>query len=148
MRTNLDIFRHNGFPTVLEHLLGQFEPTRFAPALDVEETKDHYIVRADLPGLKKEDIRIEAHEGVLEVSGERKSETKESGENRFFQERVYGKFQRSLRLPLDANLEKIEALYKDGVLTVAVSKTAEKTPLKVNVKTEDQEGFFSRLQKN
>jgi HSP20 family protein len=105
----------------------------FVPSLDVQETESNYVVHADVPGIKKEDIKVEAKEGVLNITGERKYEHSENKEGKFFQERSFGKFSRSIRLPLDANFESIGASYKDGVLTIQVPKLAEKKAQEVKV---------------
>jgi HSP20 family protein len=103
------------------------------PALDVQENKDSFIVRTELPGLKLEDIEVSLHEGALLISGERKVEKVEEGVEVHRQERSYGKFQRALTLPTPVAADKITAQYKDGVLTVTLPKTEEAKPKKIDV---------------
>ena len=107
--------------------------TTWAPALDVYEDKDNFVVHTELPGLNREDIDVSLQDGVLAISGERKTEEKgNEGEIRR-QERFYGKFQRSLTLPTPVAADKVKAVYKDGVLTVTVPKAEEAKPKKIDV---------------
>ena len=105
----------------------------WAPALDVQEDKDNYVFRAELPGLKREDIDVSLQDGVLVISGERKAEKVEEGVEVHRQERHYGKFQRALTLPTPVAADKITAQYKDGVLTVTLPKVEEAKPKKIDV---------------
>lgn len=116
-------------------------PTRTAeslsdwtPALDAHEDKDKYTVSLEVPGLRKEDITVSVHDGVLTVSGERKSEkdVKEGTVHRT--ERFYGKFSRSVSLPTAVRSDKVGAVYKDGILTVEIPKAEEAKPKTVEVK--------------
>jgi len=106
----------------------------WTPSLDAHEDKDKYTVAVEIPGLKKEDIAVSVHDGVLTVSGERKSETdvKEGTVHR--RERFYGKFSRSVSLPSAVRADKVGAAYKDGVLTVEIPKAEEAKPKTVEVK--------------
>lgn len=104
-----------------------------SPAVDVFDDKDSLVVKAELPGLKKEEINLSLHEGVLTLSGERKSEQK-SGEGQTFRsERTFGKFERSITLPAAVDSSKVTASYKDGVLTVALPKAEEAKPKQIQV---------------
>lgn len=94
----------------------------FLPTCDVEEMDDHYLLTVDLPGVKKDDIRVELHSNTLTVSGERKSESREKRKNNCRSEREYGYFERSFRLPDEVNPEKISTEYQDGVLRVEIPK--------------------------
>ena len=107
--------------------------TGWAPALDVQEDKDTFNVRVELPGLKREDIDVSLQDGALVISGERKSEKIEEGVSVHRQERYYGKFQRALTLPEPVAASKVKADYKDGVLTVTLPKTEEAKPKKIDV---------------
>ncbi|WP_246845864.1 Hsp20/alpha crystallin family protein [Bdellovibrio sp. ZAP7] len=90
----------------------------FSPSVDIEEKENAYIVTTDLPGFKKEDIKIEMADNVLTISGER---IKEAGDKKY-SERSWGKFQRTFSLPVHVAGDKIEASYKDGVLEVTLPK--------------------------
>ncbi len=107
--------------------------TSWAPALDVHEDRAAYVVRIELPGLKREDIDVSLHDGALVISGERKPETLEEGVEIHRQERFYGKFQRVLTLPESVAADKVKADYKDGVLTVTLPRTEEARPKKIDV---------------
>ncbi|MEW5734689.1 MAG: Hsp20/alpha crystallin family protein [Thermodesulfobacteriota bacterium] len=99
------------------------EESVLTPALDVSETEKEYRIKAEIPGLSKEDISVTLDEGVLTVSGEKKAEHEEKGENYHVRERSYGYFSRSLRLPEAIEVEKVDATYRDGVLHVVIPKT-------------------------
>ena len=93
------------------------------PAIDIEENNGNLIVTAEIPGMTKEDIKVSVHNDVLTISGERKREN-EKKEKMFHRiERCYGKFNRSFALPKTVNEEKIEAVFKDGILTLTIPKT-------------------------
>jgi HSP20 family protein len=108
----------------------------WAPAVDIREDADKYIVEAELPGMKKEEIEIELENGVLSIKGERKFERKQESENYHFVERSYGNFYRSFSLPKNVDGENITAEYKEGVLHVAIPKKDEVKPKKVEIKTQ------------
>jgi HSP20 family protein len=105
----------------------------WSPAIDLFEDKDNLVVKAELPGLKKEDIDISLHEGLLTVSGERKEEKKEESTETYRSERYVGRFQRTFSLPFAVDENKITATYKDGVLTVTLPKTEEAKPKQIVV---------------
>jgi len=107
--------------------------TNWAPALDVYEDKDNFVVHTELPGLKREDIEVTLEDGGLVISGERKAEEKRNEGEIRRQERFYGKFQRALTLPAPVAADKVKAQYKDGVLTVTVPKAEEAKPRKIDV---------------
>ena len=107
--------------------------TGWAPALDVHEDKDAYVVQAELPGLKREEIEVSLQDGALVISGERQAEKVEAGVEVHRQERFYGKFQRALSLPEPVAADKVKADYKDGVLTVTLPKSEEAKPKKIDV---------------
>jgi HSP20 family protein len=107
--------------------------TSWAPALDVHEDKDGFVVRTELPGLKREDIEVSLHDGALIISGERKAEKVEEGVEVHRQERYHGKFQRALTLPVPVAADKIKAQYKDGVLTVTLPKVEEAKPKQIDI---------------
>jgi HSP20 family protein len=104
------------------------------PAIDVDETDEAYVVSAEVPGVGKDDVNVEYHDGVLTIHGEKRSERKEEQEKRRVTERHYGSFSRSFRLPVDADENAIEAQFKDGVLTVTVGRSGERKPRVVSIK--------------
>jgi len=109
-------------------------PRAFLPAIDVSENDAHYAITAELPGASKDDVQVELHEGVLTIRGEKKSEREEKKEQRRYVERTYGSFSRSFRLPDDADATRLDATFKDGVLSITVPKTAEAKPKTIAVR--------------
>jgi HSP20 family protein len=106
---------------------------RWVPAMDLVETEDQLVLRADLPGLAKDDVDIEIKDGVLTIAGERKAEHERKGEGFYRVERAFGRFSRSLSLPDGIDAEKIAADFKDGVLEVRIPKPAESKPHRVAI---------------
>jgi HSP20 family molecular chaperone IbpA len=106
------------------HLAPLAEEFTWLPAAEMVEDKSEYVITAEVPGLKKENIKVEYADGVLSVSGERKEEEKREDSRYFFYERSYGGFQRAFTFPTDVDSQKITAGVKDGVLTVHVPKSA------------------------
>lgn len=104
----------------------------WAPLVDITETPKEYLVRAELPGMKKEDVSITIDEGVLTLSGERREEY--SDEKRHRSERYYGRFERSFSIPSDVAPDRIDAEYKDGVLAVHLPRAEQKKPKAIEVK--------------
>ena len=106
---------------------------KWHPAVDVLESKEAYLIRAELPGMKKEDIKVEVKDGNLVLSGEMKSEKPAEGVEYRHVERVAAKFWRSFALPENAKQDGIEASYKDGILEVRVAKAEEAKPRQIAV---------------
>jgi HSP20 family protein len=105
----------------------------WSPAVDVHDEKDNLVVQVELPGLKKEEIEISLHDGVLTISGERKTERENKEGETFRSERYFGKFQRSVTLPTQVDSDKVQATYKDGVLTIDLPKAEAAKPKQINV---------------
>ena len=104
------------------------------PAIDLQETDDAFVISAELPGMDKKDISIGFDNNQLTISGEKKSEKNLEEENFHRVERSYGKFQRSFELPGYVERDKIEAEYKNGILTITVPKAEEAKPKQIEVK--------------
>lgn len=125
----------------IDRVFGQFFETPantqafdgWVPAVDLYENKDNFTVKCEVPGMKKEDIEISLHEGFLTISGERKREEKKQEGEVYRTERYEGRFSRSLALPSKVNSEKINATYKDGVLTVVLPKAEEAKPKQIQI---------------
>ncbi|HEY9080216.1 Hsp20/alpha crystallin family protein [Magnetovibrio sp.] len=96
----------------------------FAPAAEASHTQDHYEISLELPGVPEENIAIRIERNMLTVSGEKKFHRLHDGQDFFFSEFSYGKFQRSFRLPEDADEDHVKATYTDGVLSITVPKKA------------------------
>ena len=107
--------------------------SKWYPAVDVLESKDSYLIRAELPGMKREDIKVEVKDGALVLSGERKSEQPAEGVEYRHVERVAAKFWRSFSLPETVKQDGIEATYKDGVLEIRVPKAEEAKPRQIEI---------------
>src|SRR5919112_2960643 len=96
------------------------QPTRWAPALDVLQEDGDIVVRAELPGVRQEDVEITFHNGVLTISGVRQAEEQKEGSGYYVRERRYGSFRRNMALPEGTDESKIHARFQDGVLEVRV----------------------------
>ena len=106
----------------------------WAPALDISERKDAYVVTVEVPGIKADDLDITLEDGLLTIKGERRF-TQESSDQQFHRvERRYGGFRRSITLPSQVQAEQIEASFEDGVLEVIVPKAEEAKPKKITVR--------------
>jgi len=119
--------------------LTEDEGVRFgdwAPAMDVEETDKAYVIKADLPAIPREDVKVHIEDGVLTIEGERKQEKEEKGKKFHRIERSYGKFVRRLALPTDVDQQHVGADFKEGVLQVQLPKKATATPRAVEVKVD------------
>jgi HSP20 family protein len=132
---------HNLIP-IPDEVLNVFNPFGFgwensdvvwSPSVDLSETEDKYEITAEVPGMKKEDIRVSFDKGVLTLNGERKFEEEKKGKNYHRMERSYGRFERSFQLPEEVKPEQIKAVYQDGVLSVEIPKTEKPKPKSIEV---------------
>ena len=105
----------------------------WTPALDLYEDKENVYVRAELPGMKKEDIDVSLHNGSLSISGERKTEGEFKDAEVYRSERFVGRFQRTVTLPTLVAADRIKAQYKDGILSITLPKAEEAKPKQINV---------------
>jgi len=105
----------------------------WSPSVDVSEDKDNVIIRAEMPGMFKDDVKISIQENVLTLKGEKKQEKEEKDKNYHRIERSYGSFCRSFQLPTSIKSDKVEASYKDGVLSVTLPKTEEVKPKEIPI---------------
>ncbi len=99
----------------------------WSPSANISETDGEYLIRAELPAVKKEDVKVSVHEGVITIAGERKQQSEEKTEKLHRVESVYGSFERSFGLPDNADAGAIRCETKDGVLTVHIPKTTKST---------------------
>ncbi len=106
----------------------------WAPLVDITEDKKEYVIKAELPEMKKEDVKITVQNGVLSISGERKYEKEEKDKKHHRIERAYGSFLRSFTIPEDADPEEVSAEFKDGLLQVHLLKTERSQPKSIEVK--------------
>jgi HSP20 family protein len=107
---------------------------RWAPRVDIVEVNGTYELTADLPGLKKDDIKIEIHDNLLTLRGEKNLEEEKKDKNYRLCERYFGEFARTFTLPENVNKDGIEAAFKDGVLTIAIPKVEKAKPKQIEVK--------------
>lgn len=118
----------------------------FSPSCDLEETPSHYLISVDLPGVSKEDIKVQMLDHQLKITGEKKREKKEETAQSFYQERSYGRFERVLDLGENIKAEKIEANFEDGVLRVTIPKKEEVQPTSQSIKIgEGKPSLWHRL---
>ena len=111
------------------------ERLAFDPAFEVKETKDGYLFKADLPGVKLSDVDVSVTENRIQISGKREAEKEDKGDNFYTYERSYGSFTRAFTLPEGIDSSKIHADLRDGVLSVLVPKTPESVPKKIPIGT-------------
>ena len=105
----------------------------WTPNVDVSETKDEIVVTAEMPGLKKEDIKLSVQDNVITLSGEKKSEEEKKDANFYRLERSFGSFCRSFTLPTPVEAEKIKASFKDGILKVTLPKSEKVKPKEIPI---------------
>ena len=128
------------FNTMFESpTVGNGGTRRWSPAMDLLETEDHFVLRADLPGMREEDVAIELEDNVLTVSGERKADHEENGEGFYRVERAFGSFSRSLTLPRGIDAEAVNAGFTNGVLEVRIPKPEQRKPRKIAISTSGDE---------
>jgi HSP20 family protein len=113
---------------------GSFGTSLWTPAVDVAEHDDAYQVKVEIPGVSKDDVKITMQDNILTIRGEKKQEKESKRSNSHRVERSYGSFQRSFTLPTSVKHDKIEASYRDGILTIAVPKAEEAKPKQIEVK--------------
>ena len=106
----------------------------FVPPVDIRETEESYVLEAEIPGVTKEDVKIDVKDGVLNMTGERHYGSEDNRENYTRVERCYGAFHRHFTLPDHVDIEKIDAHYKDGILTVSLPKGEKAKPKLIDVK--------------
>ena len=112
----------------------EYSVSSWSPAVDIAEHDDAYVVKVELPGVNKDDVKITLESNVLTISGDKKQEKETKKENYHRVERSYGSFQRSFTLPSTIKSEKIDASYKDGVLLVSLPKAEEAKTKQIEVK--------------
>lgn len=108
----------------------------WSPDVDIYENKDSIIVKADLPGVEKENVKVEVKDNILSIRGERKEEKELKEHNVYRLERRYGEFIRNFRLPLKVDATKIKAKYKDGILEITLPKPEEEKGKEIKVEVE------------
>lgn len=110
-----------------------FSRSDWAPAVDIKETPEAFLVEAELPGMAKEDVKVTVHDGVLTIQGERKSEEESNDKKLHRIERFYGSFTRRFTLPDNVDENSVKAGFKDGLLTLTIQKAEPKEPKAIEV---------------
>jgi HSP20 family protein len=111
-----------------------FATSYWTPAVDIVEQENEYLVKMELPGVNKDEVKISLESNILTIKGEKKQEKEEKSKNLHRIERSYGSFQRSFTLPTTVKSDKIDAVFKDGVLSVSLPKAEEMKPKQIEVK--------------
>ncbi len=111
----------------------EFGEGLWSPCVDISETKDEIVVTAEIPGMKKDDIKISLNDNILTLKGEKRQEKKVEEENYHRIERSYGAFHRSFTLPTTVQQDQVKATYKDGVLKVRLPKAEEAKPKEIAI---------------
>jgi HSP20 family protein len=112
---------------------------RWMPAMDLLETDDHFVLRADLPGMDQDDVKIELEDTTLTVSGERKAEHESGGEGYYRVERAFGTFARTLTLPQGVDPEAVAAGFDRGVLEIRIPKPEARKPRRIEIGSTDRQ---------
>lgn len=106
----------------------------WAPSVDISETNEEFVIKAELPGINKDDVKVAVEDGIVRIQGERKHEKEEKDKKFHRIERSYGSFLRTFSLPMNVDEAKIQAQFKDGLLTVRLPKSPTAKPKAVDVK--------------
>ena len=133
IRSDFERLFSDFFPTSVKRIWG-YEPGLIEPAVDVVEKEDTMIVRAELPGISKDEVKIEVHENRLILKGKHKTEKEEKKEDFYRKEIECGSFYRSIELPSNAEASSAKASLKDGILEITLKKAAEAKPIAIEVK--------------
>ena len=119
---------------VFDAFFGQTDQgRRWVPPMDLVEAEDHFVLKADLPGLAESDVNLEVQDGTLTISGERKAEHEQREKGWYRIERSFGSFNRSLTLPDGVDPDRIEASFNNGVLEVRIPKPEERKPRRISI---------------
>lgn len=110
-----------------------FSRSDWAPAVDIKETPEAFVIEAELPGMNKEDVKVTVHEGVLSIQGERRNEEETKDKKHHRIERFYGSFLRRFTLPDNVDENSVKASFKDGMLTLTLQKAEPKEPKAIEV---------------
>jgi len=144
LRREMDrLFDDNWLTPTVAHT--QQTGTQFAPACDIEEEENHFLLALEMPGISKDDLKIEVIENQIVISGERRNERKNKENGAWYSERQYGKVSRSFNIPTGVDAEKIEANYQDGILRLIIPKVESIKPRQIKINQDSKNGFFDKL---
>jgi len=131
----LQRYNKNGGGTMRSQPDNDLSFADWAPSVDIEEEDDKYKIKADLPGVDKKDIDVKMENGMLSIRGEKHTETESGkGSKRHRTERFHGSFARSFTLPDSVDADKVDAAYKNGVLTLLIPKAEQARPKSIDIK--------------
>jgi HSP20 family protein len=126
---------------VFDAFFGQTDQARrWVPPMDLVEAEDHFVLKADLPGLRESDVNIEVQDGTLTISGERNAEHEQREKGWYRIERAFGAFNRSLTLPDGVDPDRIAASFSDGVLELPIPKPEERKPRRISISSSNGSG--------
>jgi len=131
---------HDDFDRMMDRFFGDWgwpalRGESWGPAMDIAERDDAIVVKAELPGMKADDLNISVQGNALTISGEKKDETEDKKEHYYHVERRYGSFQRAVMLPTEVDVDRIEAQHRDGVLTITLPKSETARPRQIKIKS-------------
>lgn len=106
---------------------------RWLPSVDIVEDKDRFVITAEIPGVKKEDVKINLHDSTLTIEGEKKESSEKKDDNYYRSERFYGKFSRSFTLSSEIEADKIKADFENGILTISLPKSEKIKPRQITI---------------
>lgn len=130
----LERYNKTGARDIAKRLDNDLSFADWAPSVDIEEEEDKYLIKADLPGVDKDNIEVKLENGVLSIRGEKKTEVETGkGTRRHRSERFHGTFARSFSLPDAVRADSVEAAYKDGVLSLSIPKAEEAKPRAIDI---------------
>ncbi len=132
METLLDRYNRSSRKTLAHSDDRSFEVGDWMPSVDIEETKEAFAIKAELPGVDKDDVSINIDKGVLTIKGEKKTETEDKKRHRV--ECSYGSFVRSFTLPQSIKVDEVQAEYNNGILNLTIPKLEEAKPKEIEVK--------------
>jgi HSP20 family protein len=130
----LDRYNKSGGGTLRNSANGDLNFADWAPSVDIEEQDDKYLIKADLPGVDKQDIDVKLENGMLSIRGEKHTESETGKGKRHRSERFHGTFSRSFTLPDSVDADKVDANYKDGVLVLSIPKMEQAKPRSIDIK--------------
>ena len=124
------------FGSFFDYMPVELTEPRFLPSIDINEEEDKIVVHAEVPGCKAEDIDIDVKGNILTIKGEKQQHEERKEKGCYCSERVYGSFRREISLPSEVDVDKIQAVAKEGVLTITLPKTGKSKSTKIKVKEE------------
>lgn len=145
LRREMDRLFDDFWPAAVLRATQQAETAQFVPACDVEEQDGHYLLTLEMPGVSKDDIKVEVIDNQIVVSGERRHEKRNKENGAWYSERRFGKFSRAFTVPAGVDAGQIEAGYQDGVLRLMVPKAESAKPRQIKITQGSGNSFFGKI---